>query len=106
VVCERVANIDRGRVVQSGRLDDVVRGEPELSITLDRVDSELLSILGRFGSVRDIDATTVRLVVADISVAAVIADVLPRGGYRVFSLTPLQRSLEDVFISLVEGGEP
>jgi ABC-2 type transport system ATP-binding protein len=106
MVCDRVAIIDRGRVVESGQLDDVVRGEPELSLTVDRVDVELLSLLGRYGAVRYSDATSVRLAVADVSVAAVLADVLPRGGYRVFSLTPVQRSLEDVFISLVERGEP
>jgi ABC-2 type transport system ATP-binding protein len=105
LVCDRVAIIDRGRVVQSGRLDDLVRGEPELSISLDRVDQEVLQLLGRYGVVLASDNSTVRLAVADASVAAVLADVLPRGGYRVFSLTPVQHSLEDVFISLVERTE-
>lgn len=105
MVCQRVAIIDRGRVVRSGRLEDLVRGEPELSITVDRVDPELLAILGRFGQVLARDSATVRLGVADTSVASVIADLLPRSGYRVFSLSPVQHSLEDVFMSLVQGGE-
>ena len=105
MVCDRVAIIDHGEVVQSGRLDDLVRSEPELSITVDRVDRELLSMLGRFGTVLVYDAATVRLGVTDTSVASVIADVVPRAGYRVFSLVPVQRSLEDVFVGLVEGGE-
>jgi ABC-2 type transport system ATP-binding protein len=105
LVCDRVAIIDRGRVVQSGRLDDLVSSEPELSITVDRVDPELLSLLGRFGHLLTHDHATVRLAVEDSSVAAVIADVLPRSGYRVYSLVPVQQSLEDVFISLVQGGE-
>jgi ABC-2 type transport system ATP-binding protein len=106
MVCDRVAIIDRGNVVRSGRLDDLVRG-PELRITVDRIDSELLVILARFGQVLEHDpaTATIRLGVADPSVASVIADVLPRGGYRVFSLTPVQHSLEDVFMSLVEGGD-
>jgi ABC-2 type transport system ATP-binding protein len=107
MVCDRVAIIDRGNVVCSGRLDDLVRGAPELSLTADRVDTELLAILARFGEVLEHDAATatVRLGVVEPSVAAVIADVLPRSGYRVFSLTPVQHSLEDVFMSLVEGGD-
>jgi ABC-2 type transport system ATP-binding protein len=105
MVCDRVAIIDRGRVVQSGRLDDLIRGAPELSITVDRVDSELLTMLGRFGHVLAHDTATVRLGVTDPSVASVIADVLPRSGYRVFALAPVQHSLEDLFMSLVEGGE-
>jgi ABC-2 type transport system ATP-binding protein len=106
LVCDRVAIIDHGRVVQSGRMDDLIHAEPELSISVDRVDRELLGLLGGYGSVLASDASTIRLGVVDASVAAVIADVLPRAGYRVFSLTPVQRSLEDVFISLVERGEP
>jgi ABC-2 type transport system ATP-binding protein len=105
MVCDRVAIIDRGRVVQSGRLDDLVGGEPELHITVDRVDTELLGLLRRFGPVLAHDATSVRLAVEDTSVASVIADVLPRSGYRVYSLVPVQQSLEDVFMSLVQGGE-
>ena len=62
-------------------------------------------MVGRFGQVLAHDTTTVRLGVTDPSVASVIADVLPRSGYRVFSLAPVQHSLEDLFMSLVEGGE-
>jgi ABC-2 type transport system ATP-binding protein len=41
MVCDRVAIIDRGNVVRSRLLDDLVRGAPELRITVDRIDSEL-----------------------------------------------------------------
>src|SRR5207244_2413768 len=88
MVCDRVAIIDRGTVVQSGRLDDLIRGAPELSISVDRVDGELLALLRRFGHVLAHDTATVRLGVTDPAVASVIADVLPRSGYRVFSLAP------------------
>jgi len=87
MVCDRVAIIDRGNVVRSGRLDDLVRGAPELNITVDRVDGDLLAILTRFGQVleHDVATATIRLGVADPSVASVIADVLPRSGYRAMS---------------------
>ena len=106
MLCGRVAIIDRGRLVQTGRLDDLVRGAPELSLTLDRVDPDLLAIVTRFGQVLAHDATTVRLGVSDASVASLIADVLPLRGYHVYSMAPVQRSLEDVFMSLVAGGKP
>ena len=106
MVCDRVAIIDRGRVVHTGRLDDLVRGAPELRITLDRVDADVLAIVSRFGQVMAHDATTLRLRVSDASVASVIADVLPPSGYQVYSLAPVQHSLEDVFVSVVEAGQP
>ncbi|MBV9545955.1 MAG: ABC transporter ATP-binding protein [Chloroflexi bacterium] len=105
LVCDRVAIVDRGRVVQTGRLDELVGGTPELELHLDRVDRELLNILSRFGSPVDADATRVRLAVIDAGVASVIADVLPRAGYRILALAPVQQSLEDVFLSLVHGGD-
>ena len=51
------------------------------------------------------DSATVRLEVTDTAVASVIADMLPRSGYSVFSLAPVHRSLEDVFMGLVESGD-
>jgi hypothetical protein len=51
------------------------------------------------------DSVTVQLAVIDATVASVIADIVPRSGYRIFSLVPIQRSLEDVFLNLVQGGE-
>ena len=106
MVCDRVAIIDRGRVVHTGRLDDLVRGAPELRITLDRVDRHLLAIMARFGQVLTHDATTVRLGVTDASVASVIADVLPPSGYHVYSLAPVQHSLEEVFMGVVAAAKP
>ena len=106
MVCDRVAIVDRGRVVHTGPLDDLVRGAPELSVTLDRVDANALALMARFGQVLAHDATTVRLAVSDPSVASVIADVLPSGGYHLYSLTPVQHSLEDAFMNLVEAGRP
>jgi ABC-2 type transport system ATP-binding protein len=105
MVCDRVAIIDRGEVVRSGRMDELVSGSPEFLIAVDRVDAELLALLGRFGQVLDHDAQSVRLAVADPAVASVITDVLPRSGYKVYSLVPSQRSLEEVFMSLVQGGD-
>jgi len=105
LVCDRVAIIDHGRVIHSGRLDDLVRGEPELNLTVNLVDAELLEILERFGAVLTYDSATVQLRVTDLSVASVIADIVTRSGYRLLSIAPVQHSLEDIFLNLVERGE-
>jgi ABC-2 type transport system ATP-binding protein len=106
MICDRVAIVDKGRVVRSGRLEDLVGGSPELRITVDVVDRDLLTILARFGEVLQVDDTTVTLGVDDVDVASIVTDVLPRSGYRLYSVVPVQKSLEEVFFSLVEGGEP
>jgi hypothetical protein len=43
--------------------------------------------------------------VPDLEVAPTIAETVVRRGYRLYGLVPIQRSLEDVFVSLVEGGD-
>jgi hypothetical protein len=44
-------------------------------------------------------------VVDDVDVAPAVADCAVRAGYRLFELVPVQRSLEEVFLGLVHGGD-
>lgn len=104
MVCDRVAIIDRGRVVRQGALGDLLAGEHELRITLDRVDSRAASILSQHGSVRRIDGQMVILEVPDVKIAPQVARGLMENGYELYSLTPIQRSLEELFAEAVTGG--
>lgn len=105
LVCDRVAIVDQGRVVREGQLDTLVGHATELRLTVDRVDSELRDLLTRFGQVLGITDLVVTMGVSDPEVAAQVADAVIRSGYKLFGLVPMHRSLEDVFISLVERGE-
>ena len=105
LVCDRVAIIDRGHIVRTGRLAELVGSATALRIALDRVDQPLLDALGRFGRVQAVDGGNVTLVVDDVDVAPAVADCAVRAGYRLFELVPVQRSLEEVFLGLVHGGD-
>lgn len=105
MVCDRVAIVDRGRVVRSGRLQDLLGGLPELRVSVDRVDPALLELMGSFGKILDIRDSTLTLGVETMDTAAQLADALVRGGYCLYALVPSHQSLEDVFISLVERSE-
>ncbi len=102
MVCDRVAIVDRGRVVRSGRLADLVGGVPELRISVDRVDAFLLDLLRERGEILSVHDHTLTLALSEIEDAAAVADALIRAGYRLYSLVPSHQSLEDVFLSLVE----
>jgi ABC-2 type transport system ATP-binding protein len=105
LVCDRVAIVDRGRVVRSGRLSDMIGGgAPELKVTVDRVDPALLEVLSAHGDISAVQDCTVTLAVSDLEVAAVIADALVRARYRLYAMVPSHQSLEDVFLSLVQSG--
>jgi ABC-2 type transport system ATP-binding protein len=100
MVCDRVAIVARGRVVRDGRLADLLDAA-SLRVMLDRVDDGLLEMLGRIAPVANVEETTVTLD-AEAEAAPLIAEAVIGAGYRLFGLVPLHRSLEDVFMQLVE----
>ena len=103
LVCDRAAIVDRGRVVASGPLAELLGGATELRLTLDRVDPDLIAVLGRHGRILAVDGRAVTLGVSDPEAAPAVAEAAVRAGYRLFGLAPVQRSLEDVFVGLVDG---
>lgn len=104
-VCDRVAIVDRGRLVRAGRLVDLADGAAQLRLLLDRVDRELLDKLAQYGEVTAVEGTTVTLTVDSVDIAPAVAETLLADGYRLYGLVPLQPSLEDVFVELVQGGD-
>ena len=102
MVCDRIAIVDRGRVVRVGALQDLLGGVPELRVSVDRIDEALLDLLGSFGRVLDVQDATVTLGVEAVDVAAPVTEALVRGGYCVYAMVPSHQSLEELFVSLVE----
>jgi ABC-2 type transport system ATP-binding protein len=102
MVCDRVAIVDRGRVVRAGRLEDLLGGLPELRVTVDRIDKRLLEMLSGLGRVLEVHEATVVLEVDEPEIAARVTESVVRAGYCLYALVPSRQSLEDVFLSLVE----
>jgi ABC-2 type transport system ATP-binding protein len=102
MVCDRVAIVDGGRVVRSGRLQELLGGAPQLRVTVDRVDRGLLEIMADYGQVLDTRDATVVLEVRELEVAARLSEALVRGGYCLYAMVPSHESLEDLFLRLVE----
>jgi ABC-2 type transport system ATP-binding protein len=105
MVCDRVAIVDRGRLVRSGRLDELVGGALELRVRLDRIDGRALDLLGGHGEVVASEGTEVLLLADDPTGVADLAAELVGAGYGLLALVPLQRSLEEVFVELVRAGD-
>ena len=102
MVCDRVAIVDRGRIIRSGKLTDLIGGVPELRVTVQRIDPRLLELLAAHGTITRVHECTVTLAVDDLELAPKLADALVRGGYRLYGLVPSHQSLEDLFLSLVQ----
>jgi ABC-2 type transport system ATP-binding protein len=108
MVCDRVAIVDKGRVVRSGSLAEVVGGAPEVRLTVDRTDAGLLAALGQHGEVLNVEPTdsghtAIVLGISDLEQVPNVARTVMAQGVALYGLVPSRRSLEEVFVSLVEG---
>jgi ABC-2 type transport system ATP-binding protein len=101
-VCDRVAIVDHGRVLASGRLDDLL-GEPAVRIRVTDLTTEALGGLARFGrpSLSDDGWLTVAGV-ASGAIPDVVAAVVAAGG-RVHAVDPGRATLEDRYFELISG---
>ena len=102
LVSDRVAIVDHGRVVTTGRLDSLAAGVAELRLGVEPIDPALFALLARFGTPRTAADGTLTLEVERLDTAPAVAAALVHAGYRLQALTPVQRSLEDLFLALVE----
>jgi ABC-2 type transport system ATP-binding protein len=101
-VCQRVAIVDRGRVVAEGTLDELLGGDT-VRIRATGLDRAARTGLAGFGQ---LDGEGDWLVIRGIDAERVpdlIADIVRLGG-RVYAVEPRHESLEDRFLRLL--GQP
>jgi ABC-2 type transport system ATP-binding protein len=98
--CDRVAIIDRGRLVLSGRVDEVLAAaaRPSMLVGLDDVDAGA-RVLRRSGLHVERDGALLRVAAAP-SDGAHVTQLLADAGLYVNELRPDAVSLEDLFLSI------
>jgi ABC-2 type transport system ATP-binding protein len=103
-VCDRVAIVDRGRVLASGRIDDLL-GEQRLRIRVTDLRPAGLGSLAHFGRVETGDDGWLSIAgVEPDQVPDVVAAIVGAGG-RVHAVASGRSTLEDLFMQLVAGGQ-
>ena len=102
-VCDRVAIVDHGRVLESGRLDDLL-GDAGVRVRVTDLPPAALADLDRFGSVAFNDGWLSIAPIEPEAVPDVVASIVNAGG-RVHAVDVGRTTLEDRFLRLVGGGE-
>ncbi len=102
-VCDRVAVVDRGRVIATGRLDELLGGSA-VRVRAAGIDGQARRELARFGPVDD-EAGWLTVRGIDFErIPELVAEVVRLGG-RVYAVEPRHQSLEDRFLELLSAGD-
>ena len=101
-VCDRVAIVDHGRVLASGRLDDLL-GESSVRVRVTDLPPETSAALGRFGPVTVDDDWLAISPIDPAAIPEVVAAIVAAGG-RVHAVDAGRTTLEERFLAMVGGG--
>jgi ABC-2 type transport system ATP-binding protein len=102
-ICDRVIIINRGRLVRTGRMQEMLAESNRVEIVVDQLPAGLEQTVKELGASVDREANRVRIAAAAVKKRA-LAEMLWAGGCDVLSLTPMKNSLEEMFLKLVGGG--
>lgn len=106
-VCDRVAFVKRGQVLQQGSMQELMGGVIPVDLRVDELSPALLDSLARLGEVRHTDRNTPGQVSAELWLqrpeqTADIARAVFESGARLYALTPRRPDLETMFLELIE----
>lgn len=110
-VCQKVAVIKKGRIVATGRLEELLgqgrRREVELEIgglsAALLADIEQIAGLLRRDEGPAAGRSRLRVRIDDRDKLPLLAEAVVRGGGRLYGLSPVQNSLEELFVELMGG---
>lgn len=102
-ICDRVAIVDKGRVIAVGTLDELLRSDA-VRIRATGVTAAAKATIAGMGALDDEGEWLIVRGITPDRVPAVV-DALVREGARVYAVEPRHESLEDRFLSLLERPE-
>ena len=101
-VCDRVAIVDHGRVVEEGRLDEVL-GDPGVRVQATGLDDAAFAELERFGPIRR-DGDWLSIQPFDPAAVPDLVEAIVGAGGRIHEVDAGRRSLEERFLALLAQG--
>ena len=96
-VCDEVAVVDHGRVIASGRLDELLQARGA-EVAVDGLDS---AAVARLGGSMAAPGAAIFPDIAESDVPELVAAIVASGG-RVYRVTPRKASLEQIFLDWLE----
>jgi ABC-2 type transport system ATP-binding protein len=105
-ICDRVIIVDRGRMVRSGTLDEMLGPGDRVEIVVDQLAEEFERAIVESGATVERGEHGVRIC-APTARKRELTEMLWAGGCDVVSIMPIRNSLEELFLKVVgDGGKP
>lgn len=106
-VCDRVAFVKQGRVLEQGSMRELMGGVIPVDIRVDELRPGLLDALRGLGELRHTDTNTpgradVEVWLQHTDAIPALADAIHASGARLYALTPRRPDLETMFLELIE----
>lgn len=105
MICDQVAIIKKGRIVAAGTMDSLLGGSVEVEMEIEGMSLDIEQGLKNTARSVEVVGNRVNALVETRQDVALLADLVVRGGGRLYRLSPRQRSLEEFFVDLVREGE-
>ncbi|MFN8484954.1 MAG: ABC transporter ATP-binding protein [Anaerolineae bacterium] len=100
-VCDRVAVVDKGRVIAEGSIAEVVGGSHAVRLRIPDVNADVRAALGRYGPLTSQGEWHTVGTVDEAQIPALVAEVVRAGG-QVYAVEPRHHTLEDRFLQLLQ----
>jgi ABC-2 type transport system ATP-binding protein len=102
-MCDRVAILNRGRLVESGRLSEILKSRGNQSeAVVSGVGETALAEMRAFATRVSPTPEGARVLLPDDQAIARVVDITQRAGGRIVSINPVRESLEELFVREVK----
>lgn len=102
-ICDQVVIVNRGRVLRTGQMSQLLASGDQVEILASGITEELLAWLQSCGAVIERLPSGVRIVASE-KFKRQAAEALWAAGFDVRSLHPVKETLEELYMKLVGGG--
>ncbi len=106
MVCDQVAIINKGRIITSGAMQELLSGRTEVEVALNGLNREMEQKLAAFGKVTIVNEGKFVIRLSRKEDIPLVARTVVESGGELYRLLPGSDSLEDLFVNLVEGVAP
>ncbi|MDP2211643.1 MAG: ABC transporter ATP-binding protein [Candidatus Aquicultor sp.] len=105
MICDSVAIIKGGRVVEEGTLTELLKGRVEVEVTASQLNGSIERVIDGLGRVLANNGSYLLVELDSEDMIPTLATRIIEAGGKLYNLSRKKRTLEELFLGAVKGGE-